>query len=152
MRMCFGAFVAVALLAGCATNPVTGERQFNLVSEEQEIELGQKAEPEIVKQFGGLYQDPQVQGVVQDVGMKLAKASDRPDLPWRFHVVNSPDLNAFALPGGGIFITQGLLSQLTNEAQLAGVLGHEVAHVAARHQARQISKSTALQAALGIGG
>jgi predicted Zn-dependent protease len=144
--------LALARLGGCATNPATGEKNFMLVSEAKEQEIGDQAAPEAVKQFGGLYPDEQAQALVRDVGMKTAVVSGRPHLPWTYQVVNAPEPNAFALPGGHIYITQGLLRLLTNESQLAGVLGHETGHCAARHQAQQISQSTALQTAVGVGG
>ncbi len=125
----------------CATNPVTGERQFNLMSEEQEIQIGQQSDPEIRKQMG-VYDDPELQQYVESIAMPLARNSQRPNLPWHFTVVDAPAVNAFALPGGYIYITRGLLAHLNDEAELAGVLGHEIGHVTARHAAQQYSKAT----------
>ncbi|HLQ23125.1 MAG TPA: M48 family metalloprotease, partial [Gemmatimonadales bacterium] len=127
-----------AIIWACAVNPVTGKSEFSLVSESQEIDMGRQ-NAQSVAQSIGYYDDPATQAYVADVGRKMAVASERPQLPWEFHVVNDASVNAFALPGGPIFITRGLLGRLENEAQLAGVLGHEIGHVNARHTARQIT-------------
>jgi predicted Zn-dependent protease len=140
------AALAALTLAACATNPVTGEREYSLMSEAQEVQLGQEMDPQIRSEMG-LYPDAGLQEYVQGVGMRLAKASERPDLPWRFAVVDVPAVNAFALPGGYIYITRGLLAHLDNEAEMAGVLGHEIGHVTARHAARAYTR----QASVGIG-
>ena len=121
--------------AGCAVNPVTGERQLMLMSEEKEIELGKRSYPLYTQMSEGEFPDPELQAYVNRVGRRLAKLSHRPDLPYAFNVVNASEINAYALPGGKISITRGLLSRMENEAQLAAVLGHEIGHVAARHQA-----------------
>jgi predicted Zn-dependent protease len=135
------------LAAGCATNPATGNKEFSLMSEAQEIELGRQMDGEVRKEMG-VYDDPELQRYVQDIGMRLARASDRPNLPWHFAVVDSPAVNAFALPGGYIYLTRGIMPFLDNEAQLAGVLGHEIGHVTARHSAQQYTKATS--AGLGL--
>ena len=137
------ALVAIlALLASaCATNPATGQREFSLMSEAQEVQLGQEMDPQ-VKQEMGVYNDPELQRYVSDVGMRLARASERPNLPWSFTVVDEPAVNAFALPGGKIYVTRGILAFLHDETQLAGVLGHEIGHVTARHSAQQYTKAT----------
>ncbi len=131
---------AVALTA-CATNPVTGKKQISLMSEEQEIALGRQSDPEIKREMG-VYHDPRLQEYVQSIGMTLARASERPNLPWHFTVLDSPAVNAFALPGGYIYLTRGILPFLDDEAQLAGVLGHEIGHVTARHSAQQYTTQT----------
>src|SRR5918992_4283677 len=133
------AAVAAALLAlvtACATNPVTGKREISLMSEGQEIAIGQENHPQILREMGQ-YNDPELQRYVSDIGLKLAKTSERPNLPWRFTVVDQPVVNAFAVPGGFIYITRGILPFLDSEAELAGVLGHEIGHVTARHSAQQ---------------
>jgi predicted Zn-dependent protease len=130
-----------ALSTGCATNPATGEKEFSLMSEAQEIQLGQQMDVEVRKEMG-VYNNPELQRYVEDVGMRLARASDRPNLPWHFAVIDSPAVNAFALPGGYIYLTRGIMPFLDNEAQLAGVLGHEIGHVTARHSAQQYTKAT----------
>jgi predicted Zn-dependent protease len=111
------------------------------MSEAQEIQLGQELDVQ-VKQQMGVYQDAELQRYVSDVGMRLARASERPNLPWEFTVVDEQAVNAFALPGGKIYITRGILPYLHNEEQLAGVLGHEIGHVTARHSAQQYTKAT----------
>jgi predicted Zn-dependent protease len=146
------AAAAMAVWAGCATNPVTGSREFNLMSEAQEIAIGQELDPQ-VRQEMGVYRDENVQRYVEELGLKLARSSQRPDLPWHFTVVDVTAVNAFALPGGYIYITRGLLSYLNDEAELVGVLGHEIGHVTARHAARQYSRATGANiglAAIGI--
>ena len=130
----------LASLVACATNPATGKRQINLMSEAQEISAGQEADAQ-VKMEMGIYNDPNLQEYVSGVGMRLAKISERPNLPWHYTVVDSPAVNAFALPGGYIYITRGILPFLNDEAQLAGVLGHETGHVTARHAAQQYTRS-----------
>ncbi|HUE86971.1 MAG TPA: M48 family metalloprotease [Vicinamibacterales bacterium] len=127
-------------IAACATNPVTGNRELSLMSEAEEIAYGQQADAEIRREMG-VYDDPAVQRYVADIGHRLAQLSHRPHLPWTFTVVDHPAINAFALPGGYIYITRGILPYLDNEAELAGVLGHEIAHVTARHAAQQLTRS-----------
>jgi len=123
------------LLSGCAVNPVTGRQELSLMGEAQELRMGEEAYPLYTQMSEGLFQDPQLQAYVQAVGEKLARVSHRPDLDYRFNVVNASEINAYALPGGKISITRGLLAKMTNEAQLASVLGHEAGHVTARHAA-----------------
>lgn len=134
----------------CATNPVTGERQFTMMSEAQEISIGQSMDPEI-RQEMGVYDDPAVQRYVEEIGLRMARSSQRPDLPWSFVVVDSPQVNAFAAPGGFIYITRGILAYLQDEAQLAGVLGHEIGHVTARHAVEQYSRAAGSQLGLTLG-
>jgi predicted Zn-dependent protease len=146
------AFVAgVLTVAGCATNPVTGKRQLALISEAQELEIGKSAAAE-VQQTIGLVDDAELQAYVQRVGLEMARTSQRPELPWSFAVVDDPTPNAFALPGGYIFITRGLMSLMNSEAELASVLGHEIGHVTARHSVSQISRQQLAQLGLGLGG
>ncbi len=128
------------LLPGCALNPATGEREISLVSEGQEIEMGRSADPGATAQFGGLYQDEELQAYVSRLGQRLAAESERPDLPWSFKLVDHELINAFALPGGFIYITRGILSHMNSEAELVAVLGHEVGHVTARHTAQQVTR------------
>ena len=142
--------LVLALAAACATNPVTGKREVSFMSEAQEIQIGQQQDAEVRREMG-VYRDAALQEYVSGIGMKLARASERPDLPWHFTVVDSPAVNAFALPGGYIYITRGILPFLDNEAQLAGVLGHEIGHVTARHAAQQYSRSTEAQLGLLVG-
>jgi predicted Zn-dependent protease len=145
-----GRYVILATLAAnlsCATNPATGQRQLSFVSEEREIAMGQENDAEIRKEMGS-YEDRALQDYITSVGMKLAMNSERPNLPWHFTVVDVPAINAFALPGGYIYITRGILPYLDDESQLAGVLGHEIGHVTARHSVNQQSKSTLAQIGL----
>ncbi len=135
---------------GCARNPVTGKSELSLVSEAQEIQMGQQGATE-VEQSIGFYKDAGVNTYVADIGMRMAAQSERPELPWEFHVVDDASVNAFAIPGGFIYVTRGLMSSINNEAELAGVLGHEIAHVTHRHSVQQISKSQLAQLGLGIG-
>ena len=138
-RWGFG-LVVLAFLASCATNPVTGRREFTLMSEAQEIAVGRESDPQIKAEMG-VYNDPELQKYVSDLGLRLAKASERPDLPWQFTVVDQPAINAFAVPGGFIYLTRGILPFLADEAELVGVLGHEIGHVTARHSAQQYTRS-----------
>jgi predicted Zn-dependent protease len=143
-------FLTTATLS-CATNPVTGERELSLMSEAQEISIGKENHPQILAEMGQ-YNDPELQRYVNDIGQRLAKTSERPNLPWTFTVVDQPVVNAFAVPGGFIYITRGILAYLDNEAQLVGVLGHEIGHVTARHSAQQYSRAVLGQAGLlGLG-
>jgi predicted Zn-dependent protease len=146
----FGTVALLLLTAACAVNPATGRREFMLVSEQQEVALGRESDPAIVAQFG-LVDDPALQEYVTDLGLRLAAGSERPDLPWSFKVVDDPLVNAFALPGGYIYVTRGILAHFDSEAELAGVLGHEIGHVTARHGASQMSRQQLQQIGLGIG-
>jgi predicted Zn-dependent protease len=136
------ALLGVVLLAGCATNPVTGKKEITLMTEQQELELGRQAAAEVERQMPA-YQDDRLQRYVADIGMRLARGSERPRLPWQFTVVDTPAVNAFALPGGYVYITRGILPYLNDESELAGVLGHEIGHVTARHTVRQYTKQSA---------
>ncbi|HZF26350.1 MAG TPA: M48 family metalloprotease [Steroidobacteraceae bacterium] len=144
------ALVSCALLvSSCARNPVTGKTDVTMTSEKGEIEQGRKAHEQVIK-FYGVYADQNLQEYINEIGQKLAHASQRPELEWHFTIVDSQEINAFALPGGYIYITRGILAYLNNEAQLAAVLGHEIGHVCARHQVRQQTQQT-LAGILGTG-
>jgi predicted Zn-dependent protease len=136
----------IVTAAACATNPVTGKRQMSLLSEAEEIAIGQQQDAEIRREMG-VYDDPGLQRYVNDIGQELARVSHRPNLPWNFTIVDSPAINAFALPGGYIYVTRGILAYLDDESELAGVLGHEIGHVTARHAAQAYTR----QAQAGIG-
>ncbi len=142
--------LGAASAAGCAKNPVTGKRQLALISESQEVELGQQARAESVAALG-LYDDPALQQYVSGLGMAIAKRSQRPELPWSFEVVDDASINAFALPGGPVFVTRGLLTHMNSEAELVAVLGHEVGHITARHAVNLISRQQLAQVGLGVG-
>jgi predicted Zn-dependent protease len=131
--------VTTLVVAGCATNPATGRRQLILMSEAEEIQLGRQADQQ-VRQEMGVYDDAALQQYVNSVGQRLAQSSHRPDLPWTFTVVDQQAVNAFALPGGFIYLTRGILPYLRDESELAAVLGHEVAHVDARHSVEAYSR------------
>jgi predicted Zn-dependent protease len=131
---------ASIFLAACSTNPVTGRREISLVSEGQEVQMGQEAAKQVEAQLG-LVKNDQLQAYVRRIGTELAKQSERPNLPWRFGVIDDPTPNAFALPGGPVYITRGLMNLMDSEAELASVLGHEIGHITARHSAQQITKS-----------
>ncbi len=134
--------VFAAVLSGCGTNPVTGESELQLVSEEQEIQIGEQQYLYLQQAEGGPFVTfPEVQEYVESVGMKIAAESDRPNLPYEFVVLNNSVPNAWALPGGKIAINRGLLMELDSEAELAAVLAHEIVHSAARHGAQMMEKS-----------
>src|SRR6266446_4677834 len=144
------ATLAAGLVAGCAVNPATGSRQLMLVSESQEISMGRDYDKEVVASIG-LYPDSALQAWIQQFGARLAATSERPNLPWSFRVVDDPVVNAFALPGGFIYVTRGILAHLNSEAELAGVVGHEIGHVTARHSASQMTKQQLAQVGLVVG-
>ena len=137
-------------LAGCATNPVTGEREFVMMSEAQEIAMGREADVEVRRQMG-LYEDDALQRYVEEIGLELALRSHRPELPWSFAIVDSPAINAFAIPGGFIYLTRGIMPFLSDEADLAGVIGHEIGHVTARHTVRAYTRASGAQLGLLVG-
>ncbi|APG27296.1 hypothetical protein A7E78_05235 [Syntrophotalea acetylenivorans] len=141
-----GVFLLLGLLGGCAANPVTGRQELALfqVSTSEEISLGQQAFPRALQQMGGVYGDPQLSEYVHQVGIRMAQLSQRPDLPYQFKVVNDSAPNAFALPGGFVAISRGLVAALENEAQLAAVLGHELGHVTARHSVQAMQRGSLL--------
>jgi len=130
------AFVLTAV--GCMVNPVTGKNELSLISPAQEVELGRQAAPDVEKQMGGVYYNAALTRYVDGVGQRIATVSDRHDVPWTFKIVNTNEVNAFALPGGFIYVTKGLLLKMDNEAQLANVLGHEATHVCARHSVKAL--------------
>ena len=135
-----GLILSSLLTTGCSTNPVTGNKDFVTISEDQEIAMGRQGHGDVMKRYS-LYENPELQNYVETVGRKLAAKSHRSGLVYRFHVLDSTEINAFALPGGYIYITRGLMSYLNSEAEFAAVLGHEIGHVTARHSVRQASAS-----------
>jgi len=137
------------LLAGCATNPATGRSDLVFMSEQQELGLGAQAHEEILKRYR-VYDDAALQAYVNSIGQSLAARSHRPQLNYRFTVLDSTEINAFALPGGYVYITRGLLAYLNSEAELAAVLGHEIGHVTARHSVRQQSSAQAASVGTGL--
>ncbi|MCP3141779.1 M48 family metalloprotease [Pyxidicoccus xibeiensis] len=137
-------------LTTCVRNPATGERMLSLVSKDEEIALGRQGAQD-VRQSIGLLDDAKVQEYVARVGLPMAKRSERQDIPWSVQAVDDPVVNAFALPGGPVFVTRGLLTHLNSEAELASVLGHEIAHITARHSVEQLSKAQLAQVGLVVG-
>jgi len=142
--------IIVLFIAACAVNPVTGKKQLVLMSEAQEIALGAESDPAIIQQFG-LYQNDAIQNFINARGQEMVKVSHRPDLKFTFRILDSPVVNAFAVPGGYVYFTRGIMAHFNNEAEFAGVLGHEIGHVTARHSVEQYTKSTVAQVLL-IGG
>lgn len=142
--------IVVATAIACVTNPATGQRQFNLLSEGDEVALGKQSDAQI-RQEMGLYQDQAWQQYINRVGQAMAQKSHRPQLPWSFAVVDQTAINAFALPGGYIYLTRGILPFLKDEAEMANVLGHEIAHVTALHGATAYSRQQIAGVGLGIG-
>lgn len=134
-------------LGGCSRNPVTGKKEIMLLSEGQELALGQESDPQILAEFG-VYPDEKLQQFITVKGKAMAAISHRPGLDYQFKVLDSPVVNAFALPGGYVYFTRGILAHFNNEAQFAGVLGHEIGHVTARHSARQYSRTMLAQLGL----
>ena len=142
----FSLILAALLLSGCGTtmvNPATGQSERTVMTEQDEIAAGQKAHQGVLKEYG-VYNNPAVQAYVNDLGQRLAALSHREHLQWHFTVLDSPDINAFALPGGYVYVTRGIMAFMESEADLAGVIGHEIGHVTARHGAqRATSQQTA---------
>ena len=137
-----GALVAVLVLAGCTVNPATGESSFTaFMSEAEERRVGAEEHPRVLKQFGGAYADSAVSAYVDGIGQSLARGSELSDLRFTFTVIDSDVVNAFALPGGYIYLTRGLMALASSEAELAGVIAHEIGHVTARHAAQRYSQS-----------
>ena len=136
--------VVAGYLFGCAVHPVTLDKQFMIVSEEKELAIGERSDPLIVQQFG-YYNDPAMQEYVNEVGQKLVKVCARKNIVYHFTVLDSPDVNAFACPGGYIYVTRGILATMNSEAELAGVLAHEIGHVVGRDSANMISQQSMFQ-------
>lgn len=141
--------LSLLILAGCAQNPVSGQNDFVMMSESQEVAVGRQADEQIKKQYP-VYQSQALQDYVNRVGQKIAKQSHRPDLQYRFTVLDTPEINAFALPGGYVYITRGIMAYLNSEAELAAVLGHEIGHVTARHGVRQQSAAQAANIGMAV--
>jgi len=137
----YAALITAALVTviSCAVNPVTGRKQIMLMSEAQEVQLGLSYDPQVLASFGE-YNSPALQSWVQAKGTEMGKLSHRPNLEYHVKVVDSPVVNAFAVPGGYIYLTRGIMANLNNEAEFIGVLGHEMGHIAARHSVSQQTK------------
>lgn len=144
-------FSLVILIAlACSRNPVTGRKELSFMSTSQELAMGAQSDPQVVAEFG-LYEDAKLQAFIDEKGQKMAKVSHRPELNYEFKILNSPVVNAFALPGGYIYFTRGILAHFSNEAEFAGVLGHEIGHVTARHGAQQYTNQMLSQIGLIVG-
>ena len=134
----------MVMIWGCAVNPVTQKREIMIYSDADEVEMGRKAHAEVLRQYGK-YEDTSLQRHINDIGQSLAKISHRPNIQYQYMVVDKPFINAFALPGGFVYITRGMLTHLNSEAELAGVLGHETGHITARHGVKRLQKAMASQ-------
>ncbi|MFN7116375.1 MAG: M48 family metalloprotease [Saprospiraceae bacterium] len=143
--------IAVTLLLcctfSCAVNPVTGKKQLILLSEDQEKAMGLQSDPEVIASFGA-YNDEKLQNFINEKGKQMAAISHRPNLGYQFRVLDSPVVNAFAVPGGFVYFTRGIMAHFNNEAEFAGVLGHEIGHITARHSAQQYSNQMLAQLGL----
>ena len=145
--------VVVALIVwvfSCALNPVTGKRELMLMSSADELAMGQQTNPQILQTYGK-YDDPELARYVAELGKRLGALSHQPNLAYNIQVLDSPVVNAFAVPGGYVYLTRGILAYINDEAELAGVVAHEIGHIAARHSAQQYSKAQFAQLGLGLG-
>ncbi len=151
MRSVFvSSLLCAGLLVGCGSmvvNPVTGEEERTVMDESAEVAEGQKEHQQVLQEYGA-YANPAVQAYVNDLGQRLAAHSHRTQLEWHFTVLDSPEINAFALPGGYVYVTRGIMAYLDSEADLAGVMGHEIGHVTARHGAQRATRQQ--NAGLGV--
>jgi predicted Zn-dependent protease len=153
IKIIFVGFCLVGLLfwvLSCATNPVTGKKELMLLSETDEINLGRETDGQVVKEYG-IYEDPKLTAYLKELCQRIGKVSHRPQLTYHFKIVDASVVNAFAVPGGYVYFTRGILATLSNEAELAGVMGHEIGHIAARHSAHQYSRAQLAQIGLGVG-
>ncbi len=151
IALVFIGFSLISYMGSKEYNPVTGEEQYISITPRQEIALGLQAAPKLIQQYGGHYPNQQYQDLVDRIGLKLVRGSKAAETEYQFdfHLLNDRQtINAFALPGGQIFITAALFAKLETEAQLAGVIGHEIGHVVARHSAQQMAKSNLTQGIL----
>ena len=142
---CLILVLSLCLCAGCAVNPITGEEELMLISEQQDIEIGRKYAPEVEKQMGGRIANQALQNYIDRVGQRLARVSHRRNFQYHFAALNHESVNAFALPGGYVYITKGMLKELTTEAQLAAILGHEITHIVARDVAAAMSREIGIE-------
>ncbi len=142
------------LLTGCVMNPTTGRRQLALISQQDEIQMGEEAKLQLTEEFGGRVSSPALGGYLTEMGLGMARTTEgnNPELPWEFTLLDSEVINAFALPGGKVFVSRGLVERLDNEAQLAAVVGHEIGHVTARHFVDRHSRELALGTSLSVAG
>ena len=137
-------------IPSCAVNPVSGRQELMFLSEKDEMKLGHEADLQVAQQYG-IYEDPKLTAYLHDLCQRLAKVSHRPQLTYRFKILDTPVVNAFAVPGGYVYFTRGILATVNSEAELAGLIGHEIGHITARHSAKQYSKAQLAQLGLGVG-
>ena len=134
-------FLTVLLIIGCQTNPAFNKKEFSILSSEEEKQIGKTEHPKIIKKFGGIYKNIKLQNYVESLGKFIVSTSEMPSSQFRFTILDTPIVNAFALPGGYIYLTRGLILLCQNEAQLAGVIAHEIGHVTARHSAKRYTRN-----------
>ena len=146
----FSLFCLIWWLPSCAVNPVSGKQELMLLSESSEIDLGRQTDAEVVKEYGVL-EDSKLTAYLDDFCQRLGKVSHRPQLSYRFKIVDASVVNAFAAPGGYVYFSRGILAALNSEAELAGIMGHEIGHIAARHSAKQYTQAQLAQVGLGVG-
>lgn len=142
-----GLFTLVMLVSSCARNPVTGKKEVSFMSEQQEISMGQSYDPQISAMYG-VYKDDKLQAFINEKGKQMAAISHRPNLPYEFKIMDSPVVNAFAVPGGYVYFTRGIMAHFNNEAEFAGVLGHEIGHITGRHTVKQQRNQMLMQIGL----
>ncbi len=152
LLIALGALGLGIICGGCETNPVTGEEEFTLVSPEQEKAMGKDAADQVEKELGQSVKDQQLQSYINSVGQGIARICHTPEVGFSYKAIEHSSVNAFALPGGYIYITTGLLKELNSEAQLAAVLAHETAHVTARHITQQITRNILIDVGFGVAG
>jgi predicted Zn-dependent protease len=143
-------FISIGLLfglalPGCATNPITGQDELMLIAEDQDFAIGKQYAPEVTRQMGGRIEQPELQNYINSVGQKIASVCQKPQWEYHYVALNDKTANAFALPGGYVFITKGMLDKLSSEAQLAAILSHETAHIVARHSSAQMSRQIGIE-------
>jgi predicted Zn-dependent protease len=146
----FGLIGLLSWIVSCAVNPVSGKHELMLLSEADEVKLGHQTDAEVIKEYG-VFEDAKLTAYLNDFCQRLGKVSHRPQLSYRFKIVDASVVNAFAVPGGYVYFSRGILATLNDEAELAGVMGHEIGHIAARHSAKQYSKAQLAQLGLGVG-
>lgn len=145
-----GLFISLAIFIACAVNPVTGEKQLMLLSESDAQQLGKQTDAQITQQYG-LYEESDLNRYIDEIGQDMARLTHRPNLDYHFKILDTPTVNAFAVPGGYVYFTRGILSYFNNEAELAGVMGHELGHVNARHSASRYSQQMLAQIGVQLG-
>ena len=148
--VCASVVALIGWAVSCAINPVTGKNELMLMSSADELAMGQQANPQILQTYGK-YEDADLARYVAGLGKTLGALSHQPNLAYNIQVLDSPVVNAFAVPGGYVYLTRGILAYLNDEAELAGVVAHEIGHIAARHSAQQYSNAQIAQVGLGLG-